>query len=690
MASKQGMSDDVGVDAASALQQGLAAYTAGRWAEAEAIFSQLLAERPSDVNALHLLGLVAQQQGRHARAIDLIAQASALAPQVPEIHNNLAEALRAAGRPDDAIAEYRAAIALNPNLVPAHLNLASVLITRRDFKDAEIHFRRAAAIDPSSFPARLHLGKLLQTVGRFAESAEQLRVAITLQPTSADAHANLAKTLHSLGNTDEAAATAERAVALDPNEPAYRVTLANILIAQGRTSEAARLYEQVIAQRPNEAAVRFNYAGALRLLGQVPESIRTYQDALALDPDSVAGRSGYLLTLHYSDQHDARMIFAQHLEWARMHSKPLAASGIQFNRSTSARLRIGFVSADFRDHVVARFIEPILQQLNRDRFEIICYSDDRHPDDVTHRFQALANLWRNTIALNDEELASQIAADGIDLLIDLAGHTAGNRLLTFARHPARVQATYLGYPDTTGLAAMDFRITDPHADPPGITESLHTEKLIRLPHAWCYQPPADAPAIEPSNRRSIAFGCFNALPKISEATIEVWAALLQAVPHARLVIKAGAFNAAAARKRVAERLTSRNIDRERLELHGPTASSAEHLAMYNRIDIALDTFPYAGTTTTCEALWMGVPVITLAGKTHVSRVGVSLLRAADCGEWIATSPEQYVQIATALATDANARTTFRQDARKKMRASELMDARRFALEFEAACQQMCG
>ena len=323
---------------------------------------------------------------------------------------------------------------------------------------------------------------------------------------------------------------------------------------------------------------------------------------------------------------------------------------------------------------------------------MFCYANLPRPDPVTARLQRLVPHWRDIYKAPDAQVADRIRQDGIDILVDLAGHTAHNRLLLFARKPAPVQATWLGYPDTTGLKAMDHRLTDAHADPPGTTEHLHTEQLIRLPDcAWCFRPSEHAPPVsEPPMPRAghITFGCFNALPKINAPLLRLWSEILLGVPGSRLLLKNAAVRDPSVQQRMRTVLEEAGVAPGRIELAGHIPEPAGHLASYGRVDIALDTFPYHGTTTTCEALWMGVPVVTLAGKTHASRVGVSLLANVGLPDLVARDPGEYVRIAAALGTDAHRLAEFRASLRERMAASPLMDATRFARNVEQAYREM--
>ncbi|HEY9843927.1 MAG TPA: hypothetical protein V6D23_25880 [Candidatus Obscuribacterales bacterium] len=366
-----------------------------------------------------------------------------------------------------------------------------------------------------------------------------------------------------------------------------------------------------------------------------------------------------------------------------------------FSHAAPARekkvLKIGYVSPIFRHHAAAFFIEPLLMAHDRQNYDVFCYSDVKTPDAMTRRLQSLAGNWRETHGLEHRALAELIHRDQIDILVDLAGHTAHNRLVVFALKPAPVQVTFRDYPNTTGLSTIDYRLTDAWADPPGLTERFHTEELVRLPLGFsCYLPPespavADLPALSSGY---VTFGSFNNLCKLSPATLDLWAGVLRAVPGSRLLLKSLALADAPTCQNFKARFAAQGIAAERLLLQGHSPTFREHLDSYRQVDIALDPFPYNGTTTTCEALWMGLPVVTLAGSTHVARVGVSLLMSLGLKDWIANTQEEYIALARHLAADPAALKQIRAGMRACLRASTLCDAERFTRSVEAAYRTM--
>jgi protein O-GlcNAc transferase len=406
-----------------------------------------------------------------------------------------------------------------------------------------------------------------------------------------------------------------------------------------------------------------------------------------------AGRihSNLLLVLHYAPGIDPKEIYREHVRWNEMHTRHLPPAAAHTHvPDPERRLRIGYVSPDFREHAIARTFYPLLAGHDHGVCEVCCYASlPGPPDATTARMQAHADVWRDIASLTDDQAAAMIRGDGIDILVDLAGHTAGQRLGVFARRPAPVQVTYLGYPDTTGLEAIDHRLTDAWADPPGQTEALHSEQLVRLPGCGWVFDAADVPLPEDHGRDGeVVFGSFNILAKVTEPMLDLWGAILAAVPGSRLLAKARGLASAATRQRLVERFGAAGIEAERFELVGAVPAYRDHLALMARADIALDPFPYHGTTTTLETLWMGTPVITLAGATHVSRVGVSLLTAVGLADLVAPTPQAYVAAAVRLADDRDRLAGIRRSLRQRMREGGVLDGPTFARKVEAAYRRM--
>jgi predicted O-linked N-acetylglucosamine transferase (SPINDLY family) len=551
-------------------------------------------------------------------------------------------------------------------------------------------YRRTLELQPDFAVAHINLGNALRAQGNLDEAAIRLRRASQLQPDLADAHINLGAVLHEQRKLNEATACYRRGLELKPDHAATYNNLGNIFKEQGKLDDAVACYGRALELKPDYAAAHNNLGSTFKDQGKLDEAIACYDRALELRPDFAEAHSNRLYTLHFCSDYDAQTIYAEHRRWNLQFAEPLAKCALPHSneRSVDRRLRIGYVSPDLCDHVVGRFLLPLLETHDRERYEIYCYASVRHSDAMTQRCRAQADVWRNVPGYADEQLAESIRQDQIDVLVDLTMHMAESRLLAFARKPAPVQVAYLAYAGTTGLSVMDYRLTDPYLDPPAQNEPIYSEESICLPETyWCYRPPIETPAVNdlPALRVGhITFGCLNNFCKVTDQTLAIWASLLQAMPLARLLLHAHPGNH---RDRVRSFLAQRRISPDRLTF-ADMVPLEEYYRQYHRIDVALDPFPYGGGTTTCDALWMGVPVVSLAGQTAVGRGGLSILSNVGLADWVAYDGEQYVRIATELGGDVERLRELRATLRDRMRGSPLMDAPRFARNVEAAYRAM--
>ncbi len=579
-------------------------------------------------------------------------------------------------------------------LAAQHNQFGKTVCDRGQVRDGAAHFEQAIALDDEYTDAYNNLGNALSVLGQMGKAIGCYRRALELQPDNAMVHNNLGNTLARIGQAEEAVAHYRSALALRPDNAQMHNNLGNTLATLGRAREAIVHYERAIAIRSDYAEVHGNLANALAACGRANEAFERFEQALALTPDNDATYSNLLLVLNGSTRFDEAAVFAAHRRYAERFETLLMASRPKHanDRTPDRPLRIGYVSSDLRMHSVAWFIEPVLANHDRERFEVYAYHGHEVEDEVSGRLRSHVTQWRRLVGLSDEEVASGIQEDRIDILVDLNGHTAMNRLLVFARKPAPVQVTWLGYPNTTGLAAMDYRLTDRFADPEGMTERYHTETLLRLPESFsCYRPPDAAPEVGTlpgGERGAVTFGSFNNRSKIGPEVIALWARVLHGVPGSRLMLKGKGYDDESVQEALLEAFRAHGIGEERLRLFGGYDTHAEHLRRYHEIDIALDPFPYNGTTTTCDALWMGVPVVTLAGTTHVARVGVSLLNHLGLTEWIANSAREYVEIAARWATDVQRLAPLRRELRVRMASSPLTDALTFTRHLESAYRSM--
>jgi predicted O-linked N-acetylglucosamine transferase (SPINDLY family) len=553
--------------------------------------------------------------------------------------------------------------------------------------EAEREYRAVLAQRDDISDAWNLLGVVVAQQGRAIEALACYQRAINLNPRSSAAYMNLGESLQTLGKLDEALEALDTAIALAPENGLAYYGKAKLLLARHRARDALDVLTQSQLLNSDFAWAYVVAGHSLQKLG-LPGAELMYERALALDRSITVAWDNLLMLAHYRAEPDQHL-FERHLDYGRQFETPLAER-IQPHANTPEPdrvLRIAYVSADFFHHPVGLFLEPILAELPKSEFHIICYNVGWHDDDLTSRLRTLSDQWADVRALSDGQITQRIRDDRIDVLIDLSSHTADNRLLVFAHKPAPVQVTQFAYPNTTGLSAMDYRITDALADPPGATEVLHTEKLIRLPNvAWCYRPfdLDQLPEVSPPpllSRDYVTFGCLNNPLKLSDAARRVFAEILAAVPHSRLALRL--VSDEIARQRIIDTL---GVDPSRL-LILPSAPRRDYLVQYNQIDIALDPFPYNGGVTTCDALLMGVPVITLAGRAYVSRQGVSVLSNLGLTDLIAGSPQEYVRIARDLADNPGRLTTLRSQLRNTLQASPVMNAKRYAHDLAAAYRQ---
>lgn len=534
----------------------------------------------------------------------------------------------------------------------------------------------------------LHLlGSLLIQQQRPAEAVAVLREVITLQPDSADAHFNLGTACSALGQFASAARHFVRAAALRPGFAAAHLALGNALKAAKEPDAAEDAYRKALSLDPQSAEAFYNLGNLCLQLARGNEAVDCYRRAVELRPSFAAAHSDYVYALNFVPGVTPEMVFNAHRAWAQQHAEPMtaAAAPIEGDFSPERPLRIGYVSPNFRDHAVSYFFESVLVRHDRHAFHTVCYSDVLRGDAVTERLKQAAGSWRDCAADSDDRLAERIRADRIDILVDLTGHTERHRLQMFARRAAPVQITWNGYANTTGMSAMDYRISDPVVDPTGMTDHLHSERLLRLPEVYMvYCPPTNAPPVgdlSAARDGRVTFGSMNALSKISAPVIELWGRILTALPEARLLLVA--VPSGRTRERIARLFAAQGVASTRLEMHD-RLPQREFLDMHNRIDIALDPFPFSGTTTTCQSLWMGAPVITLAGRVHAARVTTGMLTSVGLAELVANSEDEYVNIATRLARNIGKMAELRSGMRQRMLNSPLTDAVRFALHLENA------
>jgi predicted O-linked N-acetylglucosamine transferase (SPINDLY family) len=671
-------------------ESGVSHHQAGRLAEAEAIYRQVLLRNPNHAEALHLLGLIVGQHGNDDQAIDLIGRAIRLMPGFANAHSNLGNSLMRKGRLDEAVASYRRAIALKPDYFAAYCNLAAALKNQGHLDESIAAANRAIQLNPNSAEAHNNLGNALEKKGEFGLAIAAFGQAAQLNPNDGGAYCNLGGLMNAIGRVDQAIPLCRRAVQLQPDRAEAHNNLGIALMNDGQLDEAGAALQRAVQLKPDYAEAIGNLGAVLKEKGQLEQAIAAFRRAIEISAANAVIHSNFLYTLYFDTRCGEAELLAQLRGWAERHAHPLKPliRPHENDRDPNRRLRIGYVSPDFNAHPVGRFILPVLASHDHRQFEIYCYASVQKPDVFTPRIQRHADVWRDIRILSDEEAAKLIRDDHIDVLIDLTMHMARNRMLLFARKPAPVQATYLAYAGTTGLDTIDYRITDPHLDPPGSSDEYYTERSIRLPQSyWCYEPPIRSLEMTPLpfvTKGFITFGCLNNFCKISAGVLQTWCGILTAVPNSRLLLHAAAGNH---RDTVRQKLSDSGIDPNRLSFMDKLPLP-QYMRQYHNVDVGLDPYPYVGGTTTCDALWMGVPVVTLRGQTAVGRGGASILSNVGLTEFIAENPEQYLSIAVGLAGDLPKLGELRSSLRTRIERSPLMNARQFAADIEAAYRQM--
>jgi predicted O-linked N-acetylglucosamine transferase (SPINDLY family) len=565
---------------------------------------------------------------------------------------------------------------------------AQNLVASGRLAEAEAILRRLIQMAPRHADLLNQTGLLCHRQGKLDEAERLIRAAIAVNPSSPPYHANLGGVLLAQGRPADAVESFRRAIALNPGDAMAQYNLGVALRQLNRLDEAIDAYQQAVNLKGDDARALNNLASSLRAQGRVAEAVACFRKCLEVSP-TAESHSNLLYAMWFDPGSSPADVLAEHERWAQRWAAPLVPEirAPHIDRDPDRRLRIGYVSPDFRQHVIALFMQPILHHRDRTAFEVFCYADVPDPDFMTARLKADADTWVQTTGVSDADLAQRIRADRIDILVDLTAHMARNRMLTFARKPAPVQVSYLAYAGTTGLPAMDFRLSDVHLDPPGV-QTLGPERVIRLPETyWCYQPQIELPEVftRPAGSAPIVFACYNACAKINPPVIALWSRILKQLPQSRirLIVGGGELGNAHLKQSFAEH----GIAPERIELHDKT-SYEPYFLLYHDADIALDPFPYNGGTTTLDALYMGLPVVTLAGSSGMSRAGVSILSNAGLADLIAPSPDEYLRLAVDLAKNAPRLAELRRTLRQRLIGSPLMDAPRFVRNLESAYRTM--
>jgi len=585
------------------------------------------------------------------------------------------------------------AVLLSPSCTQAWAALGKVCGYLLDHPAAIMHLERALQSDADDLEALFTLAYEYGAVGRYEESVHCLQLLKRQAPQLPTLYRWEGHALGCLGRGGEALQAYQEALRLKPD---YDEALAGLgkLLFNNKQIEAAELYMQkAVTLAPEKSAYHNDLGRVYRQQGRMDEAVACYRKALELEPDNLSAASNILYGLCYFDTISPEEIACEHRLSARRFYPPPEKPACKTREGrNSGPINIGYVSGDFGTHSVSFFLEPVLMHHDRTHFRVFCYSNRGVPDETTQRIKALDIVWRDIMGVPAATAATQIAEDDIDILVDLSGHTAGHRLDILALKPASVQVSWIGYPHSTGLSQIDYYISDSQCDPPGMTDHLYSEQVWRLPRIFsCYLPPMEFPVVAPSpflENNHITFGSFNNFAKVNHHIIQLWSALLHKVPGSRLVLKSASLGGSRLQQSVYDQFAAQGITRERIGLMPYAASTQEHLSLYHQVDIALDTFPYHGTTTTCEALWMGVPVVSLAGPCHLSRVGFSFLSAVGLEDLVARTGDEYIAIAAALTDNRERLLGLRENLRAMLAASPLMDAAGVTREVEEAFRLM--
>ena len=665
-------------------------FGAERYAEAEETARAMTARYPRHGFGWKVLGAAYKQMGRSSDALLPMQKAVELSPGDADAHSNLGCVLNELGRWREAETSLECALKLRPDFAPALSNLGITLQHLGRLGEAMACYRRALQIAPDYAEAHFNLACICKQQGELNDAEAHYRLALHIKPNYAEAHNNLGAALLELGRFDEAEASCRQALRINPDFAEAHTNLANILMERGLPDGAEAHYRQAIRINPNYAEAHYNLGSMLKEVNRLSEAECSYREALAINPDFLEAQSNLLFLINYISDSPSLPALAQARRYGELVKNKATAPFAQWSCDVQAeRLRIGFVSGDFRNHPVGYFIESLLPWLQA-TFDLYAYPTNSEPDDLTCRIKSHFVAWHPLAGLSDEAAARLIHGDNLHLLIDLSGHTRYNRLPVFAWKPAPVQVSWLGYFSTTGVAEIDYLIADPWVLPEA-EERYFTEKIWRLPETrLCFTPPdieigvSSLPAL---SNGYVTFGCFNNLSKLNDAVIALWSRVLLAVPNSRLFLKAQQFKVDSVCRHTIERFAGHGVDASRLILEGPE-SRAKYLAAYHRVDIALDPFPFPGGTTSVESLWMGVPVLSLAGKCFLSRQGVGIMMNAGLPEWVAADADDYLARAITHAQDLQRLAMLRNGLRAQILTSPLFNAAQFVRHFEAALRGM--
>ncbi|MES2949207.1 MAG: tetratricopeptide repeat protein [Pseudomonadota bacterium] len=642
---------------ASIVAEGIQSYRLANYEAAEAKFTHVLEHNPDHADALNLLGCVYESQGMLERAAVLMYRAIAANPVAYPYFYNLGNLLVKQGNLDEAVKQYETAIRLKPDYAIAHNNL----------------------------------GMALRKQGKRDASRQCFQKAIQVSPGYADAHYNLALEFRAIGQLLAAIEEYKKATSLQPKYADAWYALGNAYYFLSRIEEAGHAYTRALQIRPDDTKSLTNMGSVHMLMGRLHSGIACFQQAISIDPQATGTRSNLIMAASYSSD-DPATTYRLGLEWDRSFVLPNRHAEAFTNVvDPERRLRVGYVSADLRRHAAAYWIEPLLEAHRHTDFEVYCYFNSDQPDDVTDRLRSYADHWVPCEGMSDDALAERVRRDEIDILVDFSGHTDQNRLPVFARQPAPLQVSWFGFPVTTGLKAIHYRLTDDVLDPLVRGNEHYSETLLRFDRfyaAYKPEPSTPIPGKGPVDKRGfITFASFNSYVKVTPEMLNLWGHLLKRVPNSRLLLQASGLGGPELAADIRSVFADLGIAATRIDIRGWTGLD-EYLQLGQEVDIALDPYPFNGGVTTCHALWMGLPVVTLCGESAASRVGRSILSRMELSELVAESPNEYVEIAVALAKDLGKLAELRASLRERMGAAGLLDGQALAQQAEATYRKV--
>lgn len=671
---------------------GLAHHQAGNTQEAATIYNKILQANPNHSDSLNLLGLIAQQNCDFKKAEKLAKKALAIKID-PGFLTNLGSAYKGQKDYSKAIATYKKAVQIKPDHIEALFNLANTLFENNDYVQAERYFQQTLQFKPNMHEARNRLGKIFNHLADHEKAMTCFSQVLKLEQDNLQALNNMGYSLQELGRFDEAINQYKKALVYHPQRPELFNNIGNVLVRQGKFNKALSWYQKAVNAQPDYEEANINLAWTYGQHGLYKESIKCLQNLCNRRTDLHFAYSDLLFNLNYDPELNNKDLFESAKGWWLRFTET-AQSHILNNKrqlnikKTGEPLHIGFLSPDFRQHPVGIFILPLLKNISKSNFKIFCYAEigSKNHDTITDEIMKLSDYWYSTWGIDDDKVAEKITSDKIDILFDLAGHSAQNRLPIMARKPSPLQVSWLGYVNTTGLPVIDYRFTDQIANPSG-SELYYSESLVYLPHGFfCYLPPAECPGIGPLpaiSSGTITFGSFNNIIKISEEVIEVWAKILLAVPDSKLLWVSKAFADTQIQSHFLNIFNLNGVPSNRIEMVC-NLPMKEYLATHNRVDIALDPFPHNGHTITCHSLWMGVPVITLKGDRYAARMGASIMTRINLENHIANSKDEYIEKAKSLAGNIGELQDLRRSMRERLLSSSICDTKQFTKDFENA------